>query len=69
MVATAERHRELIAHLASERPRLGKSKMVWIGRLTPTKETGLRGDKFELSLIAIAARLTDRENALVNARA
>src|SRR4051812_32048083 len=67
MVATAERHRELIAHLASKRPRLRKPKMVRIGRLTPTKETGLRGDELQVSLVAIAARLTDREHALVNA--
>jgi hypothetical protein len=36
MVNTAERHRELVAHFATERARLRKPKMMGIRRLTPT---------------------------------
>jgi hypothetical protein len=31
VVHATERHRELVAHLASERTRLREAQMVWIG--------------------------------------
>ena len=67
MVSTAERHRELIAHLAAERPGLGESKMMGIRRLPATDETGLRGDELEMSLVSVTPHFADYQDAFVDA--
>ena len=41
MVATAERHRKLIADFDAQCSRLGKTKMVWVRWMTATNETRL----------------------------
>src|SRR5580704_17544711 len=67
MVRPAERHRELVADLAAERPRLRAAEMVRIRGLAPTHKARLRSDKFAMRLIAEAPRLPDRKQALVDA--
>ena len=67
MVGPAERHRELVAHLATERPRLRKPKMMRVGGLTPADKAGLRGNKLEMRFVAVTPRFADRKHAFVNA--
>ena len=67
MMSPAERHGEFVAHLASERPGLRKSEMMGIRGLTPANQAGLRADKFEVRLVAMAPRLADRQHAFVDA--
>ena len=57
---------EFVAHFSAERPRLHEAKMVGIGRLSSTCETGLLGDKSEMLLVSVASRLANREDALVD---
>jgi hypothetical protein len=42
MVASAERHSELIADLEADRPRLRKTQVMRISRLPPADQTRLR---------------------------
>ena len=67
MVNTAERHRELVAHFATERPRLRRSKMMGIRGLTATDKAGLRGNKLTMRFVADASRFADRKHAFVDA--
>jgi hypothetical protein len=67
VMAAAERDRELIAHLAAERTRLGKSDVVRVRGLAATDETRLLGDIAQMLPVAIAPRGGDRENALIDA--
>jgi hypothetical protein len=57
VVTTAERDRELVAHLASERPVLGKAQVVSVRRAPSTDEAGLLGDELNVDLVAHPARL------------
>jgi len=41
VMRATERHREFIAHFATERPRLREPQMVWIGRPATAYKTGL----------------------------
>lgn len=66
MVPATERYEELIADFATERAPLGKAEMMRIGREVGTDRTGLRGDKFEMGFVAVAARFTDDECVLVD---
>jgi len=67
MMPATERDRELIADLAAERARLGKSKVVGVRGLAATHETRLLGDIAKVLPVAIATRGGDREDALVDA--
>src|SRR6516165_4417605 len=67
MMPAAEWDRELVADLAAERARLGKSEVVGVRGLATAKETRLLGDKAQVLPVAIAPRGSDRENALVDA--
>src|SRR5262245_39623000 len=64
----AERHRELVTDLASERGGLGKPKMMRIGGLSPAHEACLRCDERPMILIAFAPRSTEREISTVGSR-
>src|SRR5215471_3828451 len=67
MMPATERDRELIADLAAERTRLGKSEVVGVRGLAATHETRLLGDIPQVLPVAIAPRRSDRQNALVDA--
>src|SRR5664280_1349095 len=49
---TAYRDGELVADLAAERPRLGKTQMVSIGRGAAAHHAGLGGHEFAVVLVA-----------------
>ena len=66
MVGPAERHRELIACLATHCARLQETQVVRIRRLATAEETGLPGYEAQMPLVAIALRRADREHALVD---
>jgi hypothetical protein len=65
VVNTAERNRELVAHLASKRRVLGKPNMMRIRRLPPTDKTGLPGNELDVFPVTKAARLRYGENGLI----
>ena len=44
VVASAQGDRELVTHLAAERPDLGEAQMVRIARLPAANEAGVPGD-------------------------
>src|SRR5215472_13024706 len=67
MMPATERNRELIADLATERARLGKSEVVGVRRLAAAHEARLLGDVAQVLPVAIATRGSDREDALVDA--
>ena len=67
MMPAAEGDRKLIADLAGERARLGKSEVVGIRRLAAAHETRLLGDIAKVLPVAVATRRGDREDALVDA--
>src|SRR5262249_56908205 len=60
MMDAAERHRELVARLAAQGPRLHEPKMMRVGRLATTEEAGLLGDIAKVRFVAIAAGGGDR---------
>jgi len=66
MVGTAERHRELVADAAPQGPGLHESKVMGVRRLPPTNEARLRRHELQMGAIAVAARLAQREGALVD---
>ena len=63
----AERHRELIAHLAAERARLREAQMMRVGGLAAADQAGLLGHEPQMLFVAIAFWLGQREDALVDA--
>src|SRR4029077_8209293 len=67
MMPPAQWDRELIADLAAERTRLGKSEVVGVRGLTAAHQTRLVGDMAQVLPVAIAPRRRDREDALVDA--
>jgi hypothetical protein len=66
MMGPAQGHSEFVAHFSAERTRWHEAKMVGIGWLSSTYETGLLSHKLEMLLVSIAPRLRDREHALVD---
>src|SRR5215471_16203939 len=62
----AERDGELVAHFAAERAGLGEAQVMRVGWLATANDTGLRGDKPKMLLVAVAARFGDCEDALVD---
>ena len=67
MMNAAERHRELVARLAAQGPRLHETKMMWVGRLATAEEAGLLGDVAKVRFVAIAAGSGNRERTFVDA--
>jgi hypothetical protein len=67
MVCSAQRDSEVITHLAAERPRLGEGQVVRIGGLPATKDASVRGNEFQMRLVAVASRFADRKYTLVDA--
>jgi len=67
MMPSAEWDGELIADLAAERARLREPEVMGIRGLAAAHETRLLGDVAQVLPVAIAARSSDREDALVDA--
>ena len=55
MVDSTERHRELVARLTTQGPRLQVAWVMGVGWLAATEETGLLGDMAKVRLVAITA--------------
>ena len=58
MMHPAERHRELIADLATERPGLREAQMMGIGGLAAAYDAGLRRDKFAVDACRAAGAVS-----------
>ena len=67
MMATAEGNGELIADLETKGARLGEAEVMRVARLPAADQTGLRGDKPKVRLVAQPLWLGDRKHALVDA--
>jgi hypothetical protein len=67
VVRPAERDSELVAHLAAERAWLHEAEVMGIGWLATADQAGLGGDEPKVLLVAIAPRLGDGQDALVDA--
>jgi hypothetical protein len=68
VMAPAKRCHEFIAHLAAQRAWLREAEVVGIGWLSPTDEARLLGHEPQVVLIAVAAGLGNRKDALVYTR-
>ena len=68
MVRAAERHGELITHAATKGGWLREAEVMGIRRSPFAKETRLRGHELKMRAIAVAARLVQRQHALVHAQ-
>jgi hypothetical protein len=66
VMRSAKRHGEFVADLSSYRPRLRKAEMVGVGGTSAANQTWMRCDEFEMALVAMPARLADREFALLD---
>jgi hypothetical protein len=55
MMDSTERHRELVARLATQGPRLQVAQVVGVGWFAATEEAGLLGDIAKVRLVAITA--------------
>jgi hypothetical protein len=66
VMGAADRDHELIADPAPQCLRLGKSQVMRIRRPTSTQQAGLRRYELQVSMIAVAARLAQREGAFVD---
>ena len=67
MMAAAQRHREFIADLSTERPVLDKAQMMRIGGAAATKYTRLFSHKPDVIAVANSARLGMDQLALIYA--
>ena len=61
----AERHRELIAHLAAQGARLSEPQMVRIGRSPPAYEARIRGHECPMVPVAFAPGFAERQAGAV----
>ena len=69
VMGPAQRRDKFVADLAAQRTRLHEAQVMGIRRRSPTHETRLLHDEPQMLLVAIAPRLGDGEDALVdNAR-
>ncbi|MFZ1883664.1 MAG: hypothetical protein WAU53_08710 [Rhodoplanes sp.] len=68
MVRAAERHGELIAHASTKGGWLREPEVMGIRRSPFAKETRLRGHELKMRAIAVAARLIQRQHALIRAQ-
>ena len=66
VMTAAERHGELVADLAAERPALGKSQVMGVAGLPTADQTGLLRHKAHMVVIADAPRLWMGENRFVD---
>lgn len=66
MMAAAERHGELIAHLHADGAGLRKAQVVRIAGLPAADEAGLRGHEFEMVFVAQAFWFGDGQRAFVD---
>ncbi len=64
----AERHRELVAHLAAERTPLREAQMMRVDGLAAADQAGQLGHEPQMLFVAIAFWLGQREDAVVTAR-
>jgi glycerol dehydrogenase-like iron-containing ADH family enzyme len=60
VMGSAQRHRELVAHLSSHRAKLSEPQVVGVSGASPTDQTRLRCHEFEMSFVAMPTRLADR---------
>src|SRR5262245_10944086 len=67
MMPPAQWDRELIADLAAERTRLGKSEVVGVRGLAAAHKARLLGDIAKVLPVAIASRRRDCQHALIDA--
>ena len=65
---SAQRYRELIADLEPHRAGLGEPQMVGVGGASSTDQTGLRGNKPEVTFIAKSPGLANRKYTFVDLR-
>jgi hypothetical protein len=68
MMRPAQGHRELIAHLPTERTRLRKAQVVGIGRPPTANQTGLFDDMPNMIAVTNAARFGKDQDTLVDLR-
>ena len=66
MMTAAEGHGELIADLETQRSRLSKSQMMWIGRLPAADQARLRGDESQMGFVTNSFGFGDGEKALID---
>ena len=66
VMASAERDGEFVADFKAEGSRLSKPQMMRIARLPTADQTRLRGDKFQVSLVAQSLGFGDDKLALVD---
>ena len=66
VMTTTERHGELVADLAAERPALGKAQVMGVGGFTAADQTSLLRHKAHMVAIADAPRLGMGENGLID---
>src|SRR5215471_8264482 len=66
MMGAAERHRELIAHLATERARLRQAQMVRIRRLSTANQAGLFHDVPDMVTVTNASRFWESKDTLID---
>jgi hypothetical protein len=67
MMDAAERHRELVARLATQSPRLQVAYVMGVGWLSATEEAGLLGHVAKVRFVAIAAGSGKGERTFVDA--
>src|SRR5215467_8468538 len=68
MVSTAQRYRELIAYLATERTRLRKTQMMRIRRTPTANQAGLFDDMPDMVAVTNLAWLRKYQDTLVTLR-
>jgi len=66
VMRAAERDGEFVARFTAERPWLQVAKMMRIGLFAPANETRLLGDITKVLRVTIAARSSNRQDALVD---
>src|SRR4030081_2399026 len=66
VMGSAQRYRELIAHLAPHRAELREPQMVGVGGASAADKTRLRRHELEMGFIAMPTRLADRELAFLD---
>src|SRR5262249_27848244 len=67
MMYAAKWDYEFVAGFAAERPRLGIAKMMRVGGSAPADQACLAGDGAKVIPVAVAPRLGNRQQALVDA--
>jgi hypothetical protein len=68
VVRATERHRELVADLATERTRLREAQMVWVGRPPTANQTRLFHEMPDVVAVAKATRLRKGERTFFDLR-